>query len=161
MICRKIFYLLLIFTVIPFLNSCSRKANSMNTHSLCFEKVITSEPVLNNNGQLISFMDSMLLHLEIRGKEVTGSFDWSPSKTKFIKGTLKGIIENNLVKAVYTYKTSEGVQIKEERYIKLEHDSAYFRIGGKMRLRDGIYVYANDQSNMQFGAAIPQKYCRN
>ncbi|KXX72068.1 hypothetical protein [Flammeovirga sp. SJP92] len=131
----------------------------MSKHSLCYEKIIKSDPVRSENGQMISFMDSMFLQLDINGKNVKGTFEWMPSKSKYITGTLKGKIEENLIKAIYTYQTSEGLMQQEERYIKLEEDSAYFRVGGKMRLKDGVYVYTNDQDNMQFGAAIPLKYC--
>lgn len=133
----------------------------MNNHSVCYEKVISSDPVVNKEGQLISFQDSIYLHLDINGHNVTGTYVWAPSLKRFTKGTLKGKIENNLVKVIYTYISSEGVKLKEEKFIKLEGDSAFFRVGGKMRLKDGVYVYANDQQHMQFGSAIPQKYCKH
>ncbi|MBD0400386.1 hypothetical protein [Flammeovirga sp. EKP202] len=159
--CRKFFYFITVVAVSFIFYSCGRTANSMSHHSLCYEKIIKSDPVRNENGQMISFMDSMFLHLDIKGKNVVGTFEWMPSKSKYITGTLKGKIEDNLIKAIYTYQTSEGVMQQEERFIKLEEDSAYFRVGGKMRLKDGVYIYTNDQENMQFGAAIPQKYCRH
>ncbi|MBB6459123.1 hypothetical protein [Flammeovirga kamogawensis] len=132
----------------------------MNKHTLCFEKVISGKPVKGTNGQLINFFDQMILHLDIKGTTVTGTFDWSPSEKDHFAGTLVGTIQDDLIKAVYTYAI-DGVDIKEERFIKLDKESAYFRVGGKMRLKDGVYIYTNEENRMQFGRGIPRSYCKS
>ncbi|WP_281613729.1 hypothetical protein [Flammeovirga sp. SubArs3] len=117
-----------------------------------------SEPVQVESGEMIQFMDSMILKLDITGKEVKGTFDWIVSETDRKEGTLVGTIENDLIKAIYSY-SDHGLTVKEEKYIKIEDEYAYFRIGGKMRLKDGVYIYTSDNDlNYDFGSKIPRKY---
>ncbi|OHX66241.1 hypothetical protein NH26_07690 [Flammeovirga pacifica] len=123
---------------------------------MVFEKVITSSPVMVENGEMIQFIDSMVLKLNIEEEKVFGELDRNTSNTERISGKLIGTIHDGLIKAIYSYEQG-GAIIREEKIIKLGENFAHFRIGGKMKLQDGVYIYTSTDNDVEYGAKIPRK----
>ncbi|ANQ49332.2 hypothetical protein MY04_1958 [Flammeovirga sp. MY04] len=150
--CRFLFYTLLSLITISLFTTCSD-----DEHQMVFEKIITSEPTLVENGEIIQFVDSTVLKLNIEEEKVSGEFDWNTSNTERISGKLIGTIHDNVINAICSYEQG-GSLIREEKVIKLGKNFAHFRIGGKMKLQDGVYLYSSNDENVEYGAKIPRKF---
>ena len=108
-------------------------------------------------GENPTAQDKEMVQLTIKGKAVTGTYDWVPAGNVAAKGTLKGTIDGNIIRAVYS-RLGEGEDYKEELWLKVESGELFFKRGQDQELVDGGYkMKAPDK--VAFGKSIPKVKC--
>lgn len=122
----------------------------------CFLQVTPGEPIVVDGDTLERPVDSLMIHMDLIGELVNGTYDFLPQETDPVQGSFTGTLENGLVTALFTY-TTEGTTGKQEVLFRLEDGG--LRIGnGEMTEAEGISVF-KDKSKAAFGELVPESAC--
>jgi len=107
-------------------------AETIATHTYCYARV---------SRNMDAVTDSLYIHLEVKGDSVTGEMNWLPAEKDKMTGTLAGTIDENAVKAIYTY-SAEGQTAKEEKLFKIDGDTLRIK-NGELEEHNGVWILKN------------------
>ena len=140
---RNIFYCLLIIVTGYFGQGCS--ANKENNTAAETDNKIDSGEKLTGCYRLSIEKDTALLNLDVVDFTVNGTLYYRPFEKDKSSGTIKGILENNVLKVWYTFQ-SEGLTSVRQLYFKV--------INGKLSEAYGDVIMRNDSICYKYPANL-------
>jgi len=149
---------ILFITVILLLIACSNTDNSPSTtgetsHSNTNDTIVTTAPVvLTGCYQMTMQRDSGWLNLTVNDTVVTGDLNYNLYEKDSNRGTIKGVIRENMIYADYSFQ-SEGTTSVREVIFKISGDTLIQAFGDLIE-KKGKIVF-KDTNNLQYINSSP------
>ncbi|HET8838322.1 MAG TPA: hypothetical protein VFM82_04930 [Flavobacteriaceae bacterium] len=89
---------------------------SRSSEKLCFLSLVGNTEIQGKKVQ-----DSLVLQLEIRGKDVTGIYNWIPAEKDSRRGKISAEKEGNSIQGSYVF-AQEGTQQSQPIHIELQEN---------------------------------------
>jgi hypothetical protein len=137
-------------------NDVSAKDSMVGTtlHSNATDTIITNAKPLQLSGcyEMVFKKDSAHLVLEVKDTTVTGTLVFNFAQKDKNRGTIKGVLRNNMIYADYTFH-SEGMTSVREVVFKIEDDNLV-QAFGDITEKGGKLIFT-DKEHLQFQTANP------